>query len=54
MWVLENPVIHVGRAAQSVWMMDFPDLSTWMTEFSVTRMLCSCVMLGVCNSVEYF
>jgi hypothetical protein len=37
MWALENSVIHVGRAAQSLWMTDFPDLSTWMTEFSVTR-----------------
>jgi hypothetical protein len=38
---LENSVIHVGRAAQSMWMTDFSDLSTWMTEFSVTRMLYS-------------
>jgi hypothetical protein len=26
----------------------FP-FSTWMTVFSVTRMLCSCVTLGFCN-----
>jgi hypothetical protein len=30
-----------GPAAQSIWMTDFSDLSAWMTEFSVTRMLCS-------------
>jgi hypothetical protein len=23
MWALENSVIHVGRAAQSLWMTDF-------------------------------
>jgi hypothetical protein len=39
MWALENSVIHVGRAAQSMWMTDFFNLSTWMTEFSVTLML---------------
>jgi hypothetical protein len=47
MWPLEHSVIHVGRAAQSMWMTDFSDLSTWMTEFSVTRALCSCIPLGV-------
>jgi hypothetical protein len=39
MWALENFGIHVGGAAQSMWMKDFSDLSTWMTEFSVTRVL---------------
>jgi hypothetical protein len=39
MWALENSVIHVGRAVQSMWMTYFSDLSTWMTEFSVTVML---------------
>jgi hypothetical protein len=58
---LENSVILVGRAPQSMWMTDFSDLSmwmtnfsdlsTWMTEFSVTLMLYSCVTLGFCNSV---
>jgi hypothetical protein len=32
---------------------NFSDLSTWMTDFAVTRMLCSCVTLCVCNSVKY-
>jgi hypothetical protein len=50
MWTMENSVIHVVRAAQSLWMTDFSDLSTWMSEFSVTRILCSCVTLGFCNS----
>jgi hypothetical protein len=31
-------------------MTNFSDLSTWMTELSVTRMLCSCITLGFCNS----
>jgi hypothetical protein len=44
-WALEISVIHVGRAAQSMWMTDYSDLSTWMTEFSATRMLCSGVTL---------
>jgi hypothetical protein len=48
MWVMENSI--VGRAAQSMWMTDFSDLSTWMMEFSATCMLCSCVTLGFCNS----
>jgi hypothetical protein len=52
MWALENSVIYIGRAAQSVWMTDFFDLSRWMTDFSVTRMLCSSVTLGFCNRVE--
>jgi hypothetical protein len=47
-WALEYSVIRVGRAAQSKWMTDFSDLSTWMTEFSATRKLCSCVTLGFC------
>jgi hypothetical protein len=34
----EDSVIHVGRAAHSMWMTDFSDLSTWMTEFFGTRM----------------
>jgi hypothetical protein len=51
MWALENSVIQVGRAAQSMWMMDFSDLSMWMTEFSVIN-ICSCVTLGVCNNVN--
>jgi hypothetical protein len=33
-----------------MWMTDFSDLSTRKTEFSVSRMLCSCVMIGFCNS----
>jgi hypothetical protein len=45
-------VIHMGRAVQSMWMPYFSDLSTWMTEFSVTGMLYSCITLGFCNSVQ--
>jgi hypothetical protein len=33
-----------------MWMMDFSDLYTWMKEFSVAHILCSCVTLGFCNS----
>jgi hypothetical protein len=28
-----------------------PSIFTWMTEFSVTRMMCSCVTIGFCQSV---
>jgi hypothetical protein len=44
----------VGRATPStMWMKDFSDVSTWMTEFFLTRMLCSCVTLGFLNSRNY-
>jgi hypothetical protein len=32
-------------------MADFSDGSTWMTAFSITHMLLTCVTLGFCNSV---
>jgi hypothetical protein len=38
MLVTENSIIHVGRAALSIWKTDFSDLSAG--EFSVTRILC--------------
>jgi hypothetical protein len=50
-YVTENSVIHIDRAARSLYMKDFPDSFMRMTEFSVTLMFWSCVTLGFSNSV---
>jgi hypothetical protein len=49
--VTENSIIHVGRSEKSVNTKDWAPLSMWVSEFSVTLMLWSCVTLGFSNSV---
>jgi hypothetical protein len=50
-YVKENTVIHIDSAAQSMWMTDFSDRSTWMTEFFAIHMFWSCATLGFSNTV---
>jgi hypothetical protein len=48
--VTENSVNHIDWETRSMLITDFSDRSTWMTEFSVTLVMCPCVKLG--NSAE--
>jgi hypothetical protein len=55
LYTVKKPSMRQELNMWGMWMTGFSDLSTWMTEFSVTRMLCSCVTLGFCTSVgEHF
>jgi hypothetical protein len=49
--VTENSIIYVARSKKSVNTRDWASLSIWVTEFSVTFVLWSCVTLGFSNSV---
>jgi hypothetical protein len=53
MWVMENSVRQIDGSEKSTNNMDRAAQSMWLTEFSVTYMFWSCVMLGLSNSVEY-
>jgi hypothetical protein len=50
--VTENFIIHIERSEKSINTRDWASLSIWMTEFSVTLVLWSCVTLGFSNSVR--
>jgi hypothetical protein len=50
--VAENSIIHVERSEKSVNTRDWASQSIWVTEFSVTLVLWSCVTLGFSNSVQ--
>jgi hypothetical protein len=51
--VMENSIIHVEQSEKSVNTRDWASLSIWVTEFSVTLVLWSCVTLGFSNSVIF-
>jgi hypothetical protein len=51
MYVTKNSFIHIERSEKSVIHIDRAAESMWMTEFSVTYMFWSCVTLGFSNSV---
>jgi hypothetical protein len=42
---------HVDRSEKSVSHIDWAAQLTWMTEFSIVHMMCSCVTLSFFNSV---
>jgi hypothetical protein len=50
--VTENSIIHVERSEKSVNTRDWASLSIWVTAFSVTLVLWSCVTLGFSKSVD--
>jgi hypothetical protein len=52
--VMENSIIHVERSEKSINTRDWASLSIWVTEFSVTLVLWSCVTLGFSNSAVCF
>jgi hypothetical protein len=52
--VTENSIIHVERSEKSVNIRDWASISIWVTEFSVTLVLWSCVTLGFSNSVKRY
>jgi hypothetical protein len=52
--VTENSIIHVERSEKSVNTRDWASLSIWVTEFSVTLVLWSCVTLGFSNNENSF